>query len=259
MKDFYDRKLHTSWHRPQDLTQVPDRYDLIAARCRELASPSSHLSIIEIGPETPEAARFIIEALRVSKDNYHAVDLSAASTKVLESAGFDCRLADVSRDPLPFSADFAEIVIMSEVVEHLTDPDFALEEVRRVLVPGGLLVITTPNLASWFNRLLLLLGIQPLFTETGTEWNLGREPLMPATRPVGHLRVLTSRALAELLEIHGYQIVEARGLSLPNNLKVPGWVRRLDHLMTRFRTVSAGALVISRKGNSKKVHLTPPS
>ena len=45
--------------------------------------------------------------------------------------------------------------IMSELIEHLVDPDGAVAEVRRVLRPGGSLLLSTPNLAAWYNRALL--------------------------------------------------------------------------------------------------------
>jgi predicted SAM-dependent methyltransferase len=38
-----------------------------------------------------------------------------------------------------------------------------LEEAYRILKHGGLLMLTTPNLATWANRLLLLMGKTPLY------------------------------------------------------------------------------------------------
>lgn len=59
---------------------------------------------------------------------------------------------------LPFRARSFALVTFAEVIEHLppqTVPG-GLAEIRRVLVPGGALLVTTPNLASWYNRELLL-------------------------------------------------------------------------------------------------------
>jgi hypothetical protein len=52
-------------------------------------------------------------------------------------------LADVHY--LPFRENSVEQVISAEVIEHVSKPELMLTEVRRVLVPGGELVITTPN------------------------------------------------------------------------------------------------------------------
>jgi 2-polyprenyl-3-methyl-5-hydroxy-6-metoxy-1,4-benzoquinol methylase len=56
-----------------------------------------------------------------------------------------------------------DVVHSGEVIEHIYNPDFMLEECRRVLKKDGLLIISTPNLINWYNRVLFLFGLQPLF------------------------------------------------------------------------------------------------
>ncbi len=46
---------------------------------------------------------------------------------------------------LPFVDNSIDILISSEVVEHLPDPVPALAEMQRVLKPGGYAMVTTPN------------------------------------------------------------------------------------------------------------------
>ena len=46
---------------------------------------------------------------------------------------------------LPFADDSLDIIVSSEVVEHLPDPRPALREMARVLRPGGYVMVTTPN------------------------------------------------------------------------------------------------------------------
>jgi 2-polyprenyl-3-methyl-5-hydroxy-6-metoxy-1,4-benzoquinol methylase len=48
---------------------------------------------------------------------------------------------------LPFAEATFDVVVSSEVIEHVSDPPRAISELARVLAPGGLLALTTPN---WF-------------------------------------------------------------------------------------------------------------
>ncbi len=50
------------------------------------------------------------------------------------------------RVPLPFASASFDLILMSEVIEHLEDTRALLDECLRVLASGGTLVATTPNL-----------------------------------------------------------------------------------------------------------------
>jgi 2-polyprenyl-3-methyl-5-hydroxy-6-metoxy-1,4-benzoquinol methylase len=60
------------------------------------------------------------------------------------------------------------------VIEHPCDLDAALLEISRVVKRNGKLVLTTPNLAYWVNRLLLSSGTHPIFPEVSVHVELGR-------------------------------------------------------------------------------------
>lgn len=69
--------------------------------------------------------------------------------------------------PLPFIDNTFDMVSYCDVIEHLPQSmiDGSLREIRRVLKPGGCLLLSTPNLARFPNRLRFLLGraINPPF------------------------------------------------------------------------------------------------
>lgn len=78
-------------------------------------------------------------------------------------------------DPLPFADESFDVVVAGEVVEHVTDERRFLREVHRVLKGGTRLILTTPNLVSLGNRLLMLLGRMPRFAFSEFHyrmWNL---------------------------------------------------------------------------------------
>jgi 2-polyprenyl-3-methyl-5-hydroxy-6-metoxy-1,4-benzoquinol methylase len=53
-----------------------------------------------------------------------------------------------SAEELPFADGVFGVVIIKHVVEHLPHPDQAIAEIGRVTAPGGILILSTPNLAS---------------------------------------------------------------------------------------------------------------
>lgn len=141
---------------------------------------------------------------------------------------------------LPFRSGCADAVLFSEVVEHLVDPDSALDEIRRVLRPGGHLMLSTPNLAAWYNRALLLAGVQPVFSEVSLRAVHGR----PGREVVGHLRLYTARALREFVAAAGFEVVGTKGAPFHG---VPRPLRVLDRLACSRPSLASILLLHARK------------
>jgi len=86
--------------------------------------------------------------------------------------GVEVRHCDLQTEDFPFASDSMDVIILTEVLEHLwTNIDHPMREIARVLRPGGHVVITTPNVASLKNRLLLLLG-RNIYTSMDTMYYL---------------------------------------------------------------------------------------
>jgi 2-polyprenyl-3-methyl-5-hydroxy-6-metoxy-1,4-benzoquinol methylase len=146
--------------------------------------------------------------------------------------------AIASSSPRPLVV--VDVVIMSELIEHLVDTDAALAEAGRVLVPGGRLLLSTPNLAAWYNRVLLAFGIQPAFTEVSLHAIYGR----PGCDVVGHLRIFTRRALQEILAAAGFVEIDITGAPYQD---VPRPFRPLDRLLCRTPSLSSILLASARR------------
>ncbi|MEU6392024.1 methyltransferase domain-containing protein [Streptomyces sp. NPDC046939] len=141
---------------------------------------------------------------------------------------------------LPFASGVADAVLFSEVLEHLVDPDAALDELRRILRPGGHLMLSTPNLAAWYNRALLLAGVQPVFSEVSLRAVHGR----PGTEVVGHLRLYTRRALCGFATAAGFEVVRVTGAPFHG---VPRALRPLDRLACAAPSLASILLLHARR------------
>lgn len=66
---------------------------------------------------------------------------------------------NIETDELPFKENFFDLILFSEVMEHMIyDPQVYLAKFKKVLKPGGFLLITTPNAVHIKHRLELLIG-----------------------------------------------------------------------------------------------------
>ena len=69
------------------------------------------------------------------------------------------QLFNIEEDVFPFEAGSFDVVLFCEMLEHLLmDPVAALRQIHRVLKPGGVLVLTTPNVARLENVLAMVSG-----------------------------------------------------------------------------------------------------
>jgi SAM-dependent methyltransferase len=168
------------------------------------------------------------------------LDWSAGSLRRARRLGLAVVRAGVDRPGLPVASQAADVVIMSELIEHLVDTDSALDEVHRVLKPGGSLLLSTPNLAAWYNRGLVALGVQPVFSEVSLRGVYGR----PGSQVAGHLHLFTRRALVQLLEARGFGRVRVTGARYHD---VPAPLRPLDRAFCAWPAAASILLVHARK------------
>jgi SAM-dependent methyltransferase len=121
-----------------------------------------------------------LEAAQLTAADVSRVALDRARGRL----GGGVRFAELEPDaPLPFADGSFELVLCAETAEHVRDLQLFLSEIRRVLVPGGELALTTPA--------------TPPLARPG-------HPLSP------HLRRFTRRSLRRLLGELGFELTSLR-------------------------------------------------
>ncbi len=98
-----------------------------------------------------------------------ATDLSGVAVQKARARGVDARQFDVDGGVLPFADGQFDVVLSDSQLEHRIDTDHALDEMARVLRPGGRLILLLPNAAHWRLRLWLLRGRFPYLPHTPTD------------------------------------------------------------------------------------------
>lgn len=184
------------------------------------------------------------ELRKFHKAYYYGVDVYSNS-----KAFYKYKKGDITKK-VPFRDNQFDCVILGEVIEHVPNPDFVLTEINRILKKNGYLIISTPNLVSWANRILVLFGIQPFFTETSSYRKLGRyfSFLGQNTEAQGHLKIFTNKSLDEILEMYKFTVKGRFGV--PFFFPFP--LSLIDGFFTKFISFSSGLLYLTQKKSTAR-------
>ncbi len=161
-------QFHEAWGK-QGTLPIPERLEFIR---REVGSQRD---VVELGCRYGDLLANFLDGNRVT-----GVDIDRrAVASCHERFQIPTRVANLN-EPLPFPDRSFDVVVLSEVLEHLPYPDVTLGEAARILRPNGKLVGSVPNGTKLQNRLRFLLS--------------GRVELDPT-----HLHFFSDRTLRERL------------------------------------------------------------
>lgn len=132
----------------------------------------------------------------------HGVDINIDNIKRARTKGIKAEFCDCNAQKLPFSDNEFDFIFAGEIIEHLVDTDSFIQDLYRCLKPKGKLIITTPNLTSFENRMRILLGIYPIWVDYSLEGS-------------GHLRAYTPRVLKKQCEKHNLKLLKHKGNWVP--------------------------------------------
>ena len=110
---------------------------------------------------------------QVCNAEVYGVEISKINIESATKKGINALQLDFDKEIFPFEDNYFDAVFAGEVIEHLYDPDHLLDEIYRTLKPKGALILTTPNLACWQNRISLFFGYQPYATTISLRYRLG--------------------------------------------------------------------------------------
>ena len=134
--------------------------------------------------------------------------LEYARSRTADLANLRIEIDDISNSTLPEHR--FDLVLCSEVLEHVPNVERAIAGIRRVIAPGGLLLLSTPQRHS-------LMEIACKFALMPGVINIVRRLYGEAVFETGHVSLLTARDVRNMLQDSGLRIREQfkSGLYLP--------------------------------------------
>ncbi len=112
----------------------------------ERAAPGETLEILEVGAATGGNDQICSRFGR-----YTALDLSDAALGICRSRGVK-RLVRGDGQTLPFASGTFDVIVMFDILEHLSEDEASLREARRILRPGGTLLANVPAFQRLFSE-----------------------------------------------------------------------------------------------------------
>jgi len=130
------------------------------------------------------------------------VEISEYAAKIGQGRGLDIKNGIL--EDAEFSVDTFDVITMWDVVEHFTDPALTLKKARKLLAPGGVLAINTPDGGSLWAGLMK------------SWWH--------ALIPPEHINIFNKKSLELILSQNGFRLIIiakiGKSFSLPYVLKI---------------------------------------
>lgn len=187
----------------------------------QLLGPLKDKRILDIGCSTGYIGA------EIKKTGNYVVGIDVSEPAILKARAKidEAYVMNVSGDWLEQVAENKfDVVILAEVLEHVFDPVEVLKKVNDVLLSKGRVIITTPNIMAWHNRLKFVFGIFEYQNQ--------------GTFDFGHIRFFTYKYLRRVLSESGFEIEKE------NHIIFPGKLTRILKFMPQ---IFANQFVVSAK------------
>ena len=191
----------------------PDRFSSHSLVLEEFEIPGRNRHVLDVGCGRGHLSRIL------SERGYRVTGIDQDSESLRDAAQWCCEVIEGNIETWGNSAkQLYDYLLLADVLEHLRDPLATMCRLMPLLKEEGTVVLSVPNVAHLYVRLMLLCG----------RWKYEERGILDRA----HLRFFTSSSLKEFLRAAGICLRRMRTASLP-------WSMILSSAPQRFRNVLA--------------------
>ncbi|MFF4788618.1 class I SAM-dependent methyltransferase [Streptomyces sp. NPDC001276] len=182
--------------------------------------PEAACSILELGC----AAGAMGSAIKKRQNcSYIGIEINSEAASMAACSLDAVLVGDVETGPLPFPDQSIDCIICADIIEHLADPWQILRELRRIIQPGGTVVVSVPNIQNVDIVQALVNG----------RWDYLDAGILDRT----HLRFFTRSTFEESLIHAGFTVTGCNFTMLPQHASL------VDFSNPASKRIKAGKLI----------------
>ncbi|MEJ2348134.1 MAG: class I SAM-dependent methyltransferase [Patescibacteria group bacterium] len=130
----------------------------------------------------------LMEAKKLGWKDALGIEVSDYAYKFARKRGLNVKKGNLKKNSI--SSNSFDVITYQDVIEHIADPVDELKRIYKVLKPGGLVFLVTPDVGGWWNKIL--------------------GPLWYHYKPDEHVMYFSQESLKKALKIAGFKNIKTR-------------------------------------------------
>ncbi|MCL5070202.1 MAG: class I SAM-dependent methyltransferase [Actinobacteria bacterium] len=160
-------------------------------------NPHSKLNILDVGC----SKGYVGEKFSGPNFTFYGIDISKTDAKIASKYYRQVKIVDLDVDKIPYPPKFFDVIILADVAEHLKNPLKTVSSLKPLLKKGGVLIISTVNIANLYIRLRLLFG----------KFDYQEKGILDKT----HLKLFTLKTFRNLAIEPGFKVIREEFTPIP--------------------------------------------
>jgi 2-polyprenyl-3-methyl-5-hydroxy-6-metoxy-1,4-benzoquinol methylase len=195
---YYQNKPESFW-RLHPISELPKRIQYLHILSKYVKDSAS-TNVVDVGI-AGGMFPFLLHKLGINVIGLDWGEISSQQELEKMHPGVKVYACCYEKDQWPLQDNSVDIVTHLDLIEHVHPPQqFMFKEIRRILRPGGILIITTPNLASLRKRIGILRGQHPV----------GQLKEFFESNPfVEHIREFTVNEVSQIVKWASFEVISA--------------------------------------------------